>query len=240
MADKRLRELEREAELAPDDVQAQAALLRERVRVRELTRERLQVAGWCGDIASRIALGCEWRILPNGEPRCGPLPSSKCHAFGDPKASGLCIHACPDRRSRVYWLASLERWGEVVHVRAAVAAAREALPVWEDSNLGPHACYMSGLSVSCAAPEQHAPRRAIEAAERWLEHPSLPHHMEWAAVHAGPGTPAQPMFVVRPWDARTGQLGLRIEASAYLAGEQLVREAISTALIAWALGGSRG
>jgi len=207
VADKRLRELEREAELAPDDVQAQAALLRERMRCGELPARLLELAAYCSAPGALGAVGYGERVRP-GWPDIITAPAVK---FTD-------------------WTKGLERWGPRAEARAAVAASRVALPVWQDRH---------GADWE-RSPDHEYPRRAIEAAERWLEHPSLPHHMEWNAVHAGPGTPAQPMFVVRPWDARTGQLGLRIEASAYLAGEQLVREAISTALIAWALGGSRG
>lgn len=55
MTDRRQRTLARAA--AQGDAQAAAALLRSRLRARELTRERVDLAAYCGDAGARLALG---------------------------------------------------------------------------------------------------------------------------------------------------------------------------------------
>ncbi|MCW8139327.1 MAG: hypothetical protein KIT58_10540 [Planctomycetota bacterium] len=55
MTDQRLRALERDA--LHGDVEAQARLLLERVRVGDLTEERLRLAAYLGDERARLALG---------------------------------------------------------------------------------------------------------------------------------------------------------------------------------------
>jgi hypothetical protein len=54
MTDQRLRDLEREA--ARGDLQAQARLLLERVRVGDLTEEKLRLAAYLGDEAAKLAV----------------------------------------------------------------------------------------------------------------------------------------------------------------------------------------
>lgn len=64
--DARLRSLERAA--AAGDVEAQARQLAERVRAGTLTRERLELAAYCGDAGARMALNVEDRA---SWPACG-------------------------------------------------------------------------------------------------------------------------------------------------------------------------
>lgn len=93
MSDERLRQLERrwrETGAAGDE----AAYLRERVRVGELPRERLELAAYCGHEAASGATGV-----------CGP-------------------------RDLEQWVAGLSRWDMQTAMRAALAAARFAYPVW--------------------------------------------------------------------------------------------------------------
>lgn len=63
MSDERLRELERRWK-ETDSVEDEAAYLLERVRIGELTQERLELAAYCGQEASRLALGPKEHDLP--------------------------------------------------------------------------------------------------------------------------------------------------------------------------------
>lgn len=62
MTDQRLRDLERDA--ASGDLQTQARLLLERVRVGQLTEERLRLAAYLGDEAARVALDADPAAVP--------------------------------------------------------------------------------------------------------------------------------------------------------------------------------
>ena len=66
MSDRRLRGLEREWR-ETGSVEAEAACLRERVRVGDLTQERLQLAACCGHEGARRAAGSRGRVL---DPDC--------------------------------------------------------------------------------------------------------------------------------------------------------------------------
>jgi hypothetical protein len=63
VTDQRLRDLERDA--AHGDLQARARLLLERVRVGDLTEERLRLAAYLGDEAARIAIGGAGSDVPD-------------------------------------------------------------------------------------------------------------------------------------------------------------------------------
>ena len=72
MSDTRLRELERRWKEtgSPDD---EAAYLLERVRVGDLTQERLELAAYCGHEGARRAYGCEPSASPDSENWLGGL-----------------------------------------------------------------------------------------------------------------------------------------------------------------------
>jgi len=56
VSDTRIRQLERQRDGTPE---AEAAYLRARIRCGSLTRERLELAAYCGDEGARLALACE-------------------------------------------------------------------------------------------------------------------------------------------------------------------------------------
>jgi len=143
VADERLRELERAA--ARGEPASRARLLRERVRLGEGEPGRLRLA------AALLGEPCDGRPAPPPEP------------------------------SIFAWVRSLGQggsraaaWGRIAPeagLRAAVAAARAALPVWEPAGGG-------------------GPRRAIEAAEAWLCCPCAAHRRAVPAARRhlyGPG-----------------------------------------------------
>lgn len=84
MSDERLRQLEREA--ASGDVDAKAKLLLERMRIGGLTAERLRLAAYLGDEASRRALGTE---APPEVHELGQMIFLLCAKNPDPRACGV-------------------------------------------------------------------------------------------------------------------------------------------------------
>lgn len=62
VSDQRLRELERKWRES-GSLMDEAAYLRERVRVGDLTQERLELAAAFGHAPSRIATGCDWPVM---------------------------------------------------------------------------------------------------------------------------------------------------------------------------------
>ena len=219
MADQRKRQLERAAAAAPDDVQAQAALLLERLRVGELALGRVELAAYCGDpVARRVIYG----HLPDW------ISPSHTHIRDDAYGRAWSVEPLPDWASRLQSL-----WGREVCVRAAVTAARLALPVWEEGNLAPHACFQSGAAISCAAPEQHAPLEAIEAAERWLEDQSE-ENAQAAGDAAVAGLPRWAMIpAAGAYHPGVTNMHSGPVDAAELVGEQAIRNAVQRALIEW-------
>ncbi len=100
MSDLRLRQLEREAHADP---QVEVMLLRVRMRGGDISRERVELAAYCGSSVAQRALGNEWPPAPV--------------AWWDPKSC--------------YWLSGLKQWGNAAQIRAAVAAGWVALEAWE-------------------------------------------------------------------------------------------------------------
>lgn len=178
-------------------------------------RPRVELAAYCGDEASRHAGGLEGWATPNINPTERPFSE---------------------------WLAGLSRWGPRVLVRAAIAAARVALrflpcggsPHRQQGKAG--RWYRKVGIEPCGAGEWEPcecdeARRAIEAAEAWVECPCEEHLLAWwEAVPQPPLT-----WVPVPLDTELGHLA--IQGAAQLAGEAPVRSAIQRALISWALGG---
>lgn len=215
--DARLRSLERSA--ASGDLDSQARSLLERVRAGTLTRERLELAAYCGDAAARCA-------LDGGPPSYG-------HARGLGPGGCLpagCCWACGWINLQ-YGMEGLGRWGEMALVRASLAAAEVAHRVpssrWQDD------------------PALDPALHAIVAARRWLAHPDQAHETVWRIISArGEGMPLwAPTIWVRQLHTPHGEPSW--SRSAYdavvqarlTAGEQ-ISDAIKVALIAWALGPS--
>ena len=201
-------------------------------------RPRVELAAYCGDEAAAAVIPT--RVWTDAHAK-GLIP---------PQGVVLVSPELPD------WVTRLSRWGPSVMDRAAVAAARVALPTHE-RRLGEtcmcgdgingcynhnftHMCDYRGLP-ECECPPTPAPeaRRAIEAAEHVLhgEEGSEPyeHQRMWDEGWAR-GWRTQP-WLPAPW-ASDGARVAEILAAARLAGEKPVRDAISKALIEWALGGS--
>lgn len=249
MTDSRLRALERSA--STGDPGARAALIAERLRRaapcgycggnlpisgRGLYPERVRVAGvipcslcagtgspyrarvelaaYCGDQSARATLPAP---CPNG---CGPVAKRmSCWACHSPNAS------IPTMVSGILRFADIGPVSGWVLIRAAVAAAREALTIWELAELGSN-------WPDDEETDFRAPRTAVKATEMWLDCPCEPC---WSARHVAYVEAGHLAWLPTPWDA-----GVRdsIAACARLAGEPAVRAAISSALISWALGDS--
>lgn len=224
MTDQRLRQLAREAS-AFHTPEAEAALLRARLRAGSLTYERLELAAYCGHHGARAALGPSNR-----------LPGPGAIVGGHPDAPWW---DAPDAWVLSDFVVGLSRWGPEVLARGSIAAARTALPVWE-ADLPAHCevgCH-DGQALSCRP--HHGPRLAVEAAERWFGAGlnvsdregyvlQVSYDVAWSeARHRAPWLPA-------PW-ASDGARQTEIAGSAALAGESQVRAAIRSALIAWAIG----
>jgi hypothetical protein len=222
VADERLRTVEREA--LSGDPAARARLLRERVRVGALTRERLALAASLGDEVARLAAPDE-PLLPGG-------------------VASL--------------LDALERWGREPLGRAALSAARAALPRW-----------------AALVADDPRPARALDDALAWLDAPdatrarALEAHLDavqqlaraepWDLAPPTDGDPAlapeaanAAVFAVRAargavWSVLWFAEGASLYSMANYArdalfdaagavGEAAVLEAVRADLVAWALG----
>lgn len=209
----------------------------------------MELAAYCGDEAAREAIGPRVVKRRNGLTCCcGSDEETAEHGYyGVEGYTHNFTHACdyaevecgcdftevdeewwPTRPPAALapWLSGLSRWGPHVLVRAAVAAARVALPVWAERECGEG--HNPDLSICQLA---QPPLRAIEAAEAWLACPCEEHRWKWADAWAG-GTD---WFSAPEWLPGTIQgAGESIQDAAHLAGEPAVRAAICTALIEWA------
>lgn len=208
MADHRLRSLERD--LATGDPGARARLLRERLRAGTLELERAQLAAWLGDPDAREALG------PGGyEAFAAPLREVTRRVVGDLQTESASV-------SLAIWVAALERWGAPACVRAAIAAARLALPTIEGkAYLGPAA--------------RSAARDALRAAEAWARCPCDAHaeagHGAWSDAVWEATSSASP----DPHGARNAA----VRVARWAGGEtsvDAVRDAVRAELVPWALG----
>lgn len=129
----------------------------------------------------------------------------------------ICYYARPETPFAA-WVARLSRWADVGRApeRAAVAAARH---VW------------------ARAPRDHGGDRALrllEGAEAWL---SGLGSKRWSDAWGGLSGGAEwcRAWLPTPYDAMPNVHALSVEVCARIAGEQPVREAISSSLIRWAL-----
>jgi len=165
VTDRDLRESERQA--ATGGVRERAAWLRKRIKVGELTRDRVELAAFLGDEAARASLPCRsagsWQIA--------------------------------DRYSMNRWLLRLSYWGLEAMVRAALSAGLFALPLWEREEgwewgegdqfhrLRPDEVdYYQALSLVVR------PRRALTSVGMWLLCPCDEHqqHMWTMETEASP------------------------------------------------------
>jgi hypothetical protein len=216
-------------------------------------RARVELAAYCGDEAPRAALGGGWlardfKTIDRADARVwwGTSDGDKWRIFD---LGGFAQN--------------LSRWADVgphagwVLVLASVAAARVALAPWEQSKAGsgPNAGHADTHSdapdeppwpqsiLDCPECTNHAPRRAIEAAEKWLACPCEEH--ERAVVSAGGGSPGSritfyegPAILLRSWGIKA-QWEQAVLRASELAGESPVLNAIRSSLIEWSLGGER-
>jgi hypothetical protein len=245
MTDVRLRDAERRALSGSVDDQTRA--LTERLRAGTLTRERLELAAFCGHQAAAAGLQpfADDPYVASGEPTaCTPCvaESRRNYTFAD-DGSWWCLKHAHEHHDLKLWLRGLSRWADVgpapgwVLVLASVAAARVALPYAERGLV-----HRDGRPV---ADDQTflAPRRAIQAAEAWLACPCEEH--ERAVVSAGGGSPGSritfyegPAILLRSWGIKE-QWEQAVFRASELAGESPVLNAIRSSLIEWSLGGEK-
>lgn len=237
MTDANLRALERAAQQDPSQ---RAAYLWERVRRGDLSRERLELAAYCGDEGARSVVNPA--DLANDWGHCREDDEQPDHCES---CSWWVVHqvGCPAGRLPA-WLQGLSRWGPEVQVRAGLAAAEVALPVWElsqgfryqasDDSLR---CIYSSRAFSARLSRTWAPRRALGAVRAWLEDPSEANRERWYQAQWVGGIPEWVPFCgdrdVGPVETHAFVLGVRSAAQA--TSEPKVREAIQRGLIAWAL-----
>lgn len=221
MSDVRIRALEREAVHSPI---ARASLLTERVRAGTLSQERLELAAYAGDVDARAATGT---LCPGGP---------------DGGHTGFCDERCGVHSDLAGWVQGLSRWGPEAIDRAAAAASRVALPWWWE-NLK----RVTGWrDLETGHPAYTVTERAIGAADAWFGCPCDRHEDAWLAaahtVHMDtvPGSHNYAWVVTGPWSHDPSRAHNREvpQHARHFAGEPAAREAISSALIAWALRGS--
>lgn len=225
----------RERRVALDRSPAEvAALLVDQMRLGRLERDRVELAAYMGHPGAM-------RALEEGAPNYG-------HVKG--LGPGACLPAgCCWRCGWVnssYGVIGLARWGPETLVRAAVAAARCVLPLWEQSadGSGPDASHCNAHDdqpdsapwpqsvLDCPICTEHAPRLAIAAAESWLDCPCHQHLVAWTntfRVDLPRWAPTSATTITRsPPTAGVAE-------AQRLAGHDAVRDAIRVVLVAWAL-----
>jgi hypothetical protein len=210
MPDARFRSLQRQA--AQGDLQAQGRLLLERVRAGDLDPDGLRLAAYLGDPGAREALGADAPAAPPdlGDWAVGIAPSGA--GARDP-------------------------WTREALARVAAAAARAALPAWEEQH-----------------PNDRLPRRTVEAIEEWILCPCEDHAE--AALHCsrstreeeGTGWLERILEALPPREAllavqRAARIPLSpaampsvVMCAARATSEETIRAAIREALLPWALG----
>lgn len=210
-----------------------ARVLVERMRSGSIDSERVALAAYCGSEAAREVLGPSWR---------SDL------ADRQEVAVGIAIHRTPDGSAPLSaWLQGLSRWQAHPYsapVRAALAAAEAVYRAQYD--VAPRA--LAGRGLGHAVPV----RRALDAVAAWLADPSeerirhacrtwfftrdsdgapltwIPCASEHGGERATPGA-----LTPNEWNSRATLECAELHPS----GEPAIREAIQSAIIAWALGG---
>ena len=231
MTDLRMRSLSRLS--ASGDLHAQARQLLERVRSGSLSRERLELAAYCGNEPARLT---EIPRQAKAPPR---NPEAACEACSDLGASivgardGLPLTVpcpCTDPHNLPFdvWVSGLRRWGRDCLVRASLAAAYSALFSEQRRN--------RGLLLSA--------HRLLNACRAWLDDPSrseslaMSWHDEWAEAPFG-WCPMAPLLPYSPPESGAEQRHRWIEpaiSAARIAGGNVAREDIQAALVSWRLG----
>ena len=227
-----------------------ARLLVVRMRAGELTRAHVELAAYCGHEGARLVTPEEpWEFcdsppldtwlkglrstakpLPNvqgkGEREC-PAPCKNGQRLHISQATGSwgmhSEHACVTCHGtgRVPYTVPASRY---VMALAAVAAARVAL-------VADAASYSRRYPASAVPGLVLFPQtRAADAAERWLREPTAEHEQAWEdAVSRVTGHDRLNVIAVR------APRQVAPSAEVQLAGVDAAREAISAALIKWAL-----
>lgn len=208
--DARLRSLERSA--ASGDLDSQARSLLERVRAGTLTRERLELAAYCGDAAARLALNVEDRA---SWPACG------CEGGYGADGPGACVRDGPLAHLGP-WVRGLGRWGRPVLVRGLFLLCEEharAVGYWT----WPGPCPLETVQAWLAGDPMAAPGATLPYGE--------PLWAWWLVCAADAAS--------KPWP---GSFDSHVQSclDAILPDLQRspVREEASVAVLAWALGPS--
>ena len=178
MSDERLRELERRWK-ETRAVQDEAACLSERVRSGNLDRERLRLAAYLGNEASREALGeGSWSLA---DYRSRLLSRASMGDFGADSDYLMAYLGDESKREPYgigpgYWpstarehdLATLEimliEWSQQALVRALLAIAWTTRPIWESVPAEVLESYPESAGSALSD--------ALDAAEAWLSNPS--------------------------------------------------------------------
>lgn len=221
MSDARTRALEREGDTP--------AALTARLRDGSLTRDRLELAAYCGHAGAREVL--PW---PYDCPACD---GSGCFDWDgdDPEecrnCGGLGGGYWADEAPNGAWLRGLERWPGA-SVRAALAAGKTTLP-----------CSCCGGGHPSCRRDCLGEVEALSAIQLWLSGDSSGVEILPPPDHGGSGLlyhlrrlaiPCRkPRLLSSPSSLRTARWCC--EEAARIAGAQPVREAIQAALIEWAL-----
>lgn len=204
---------------------------------RALFRAGVELAAYCGCVEARAVL--DW---PSDVAEMCPCGSFAHTVEGHDMEMG---------RIGPLWLNGLSRWPGAL-LRAAIAAAREALPVWERSD-----DVFAEAELRNVDPR---PRRALKAAEAYAADPTEERREAWeVACNAIPTLGfvwvPDPIMVVETGRKSAAQVRVMIGAAASLLCQHSpdcinpppacnkcdarVRAAICEALIPWALGETR-
>lgn len=226
----------RAKERATDDPQAEVAVLAARLRDGSLTRDRLELAAYCGHAGAREALGevmcsgCDGNGLEFGmcsDPEC--CDQDHVRECSECVGSGTSPRPGPPA-DLGDWLRGLERWPHGL-LRAVVAAGKATLPC-SCCGGGHPSCQRDCLgevealsAISLALDGDMSGVAILPLPENGGS--GLRYHLRRLGVAC-----KVPSLRLRhsPQTARWC-----CEESARLAGEQPVREAICAALIEWAL-----
>ena len=158
MSDLRLRELKRRASAEPTDDNL-LDVLRERLRLGELTQDQVELAAYCQhELAKKLA--------PAPAPRPISEVGRKEHRRQVDRYRRWKGRKIPDQR----WVLGLSRFGQVVIVRAAIAVAETWMELETlDRARDPRVVNMGYPPLMDGIPEA---RTVVEAARVWLSDPS--------------------------------------------------------------------
>ena len=211
MSDARLRELERRWRES-GSTEDEAAYLRERVRVGDLTQERLELAAYCGNAASIAALSKPVRR------------SEEVHAWIRDRIGSSVSELSADTLGLVL---GLESWGDTVLVRGLIAISEQAMLRDSDKRL------VEAARAWCECPcAQHG----TEMDE------SLPRDVPLAtSLPIALGAFVSQSALGNERGQRRGSLrslavfALRAATGAHSLSESILSETMKASLIAWAL-----